>query len=61
MKEVKYLSVYLDMQGFNFFSKWRVSVSMAVTFMELMPFQREYNHEHVKLSTTKLRENEKEN
>ena len=26
-----------------------------------LPFQRQYDREHVKLSTTKLRENEKEN
>ena len=60
MKEIKsYLSVYLDVQAYNFFSKRWVAVSMAVMLMELTPFQREYSLQHVKLSATKLREDEK--
>ena len=40
MKEIKlYLSVYLDVQAYDFFSKWHVAVSMAVILMELTPFQ----------------------
>ena len=40
MKAIKlYLSVYLDVQAYDFFPKWRVAVSMAVMLMELMPFQ----------------------
>ena len=62
MKEMNlYLSVYLDVQAYDFVSKRRVAVSMAAMLMELTPFQREYDREHVKLSTTKLRGNEKEN
>ena len=34
---------------------------MTVMLMELTPFQHEYDRKHIKLSTTKLRENEKEN
>ena len=48
-------------KAYNFFSKWQVPVSMVVMLMELTPFQCEYDREHVKLSTTKLKENEKEN
>ena len=60
MKEIKlYLSVYLDVQAYDFFSKWWVAVSSAVMFMELMPFQLKYACQHVKLSAIKLRENEK--
>ena len=55
-----YLSVYLDVQAYDFFSKWRVSISTVIMLIEL-PFQRQYDRQHVKLSTTKLRENEKEN
>ena len=62
MKEIKlYLSVYLVVQAFDCFSKRPVAVSTAVILMELMPFQHEYDHEHIKLLTTKYRENEKEN
>ena len=40
MKTIKlYLLVYLDVQAYDFFSKWWVAVSMAVMLMELMPFQ----------------------
>ena len=60
MKEIKlYLLLYIDVQAYNFFSKQRVAV--AIMFMVLRPFHRECNREHVKLSNTKLRENEKEN
>ena len=60
MKEIKlYLSVYLDVQVYDFFSKRWVAVSTAIMLMELTPFQREYARQHVKLSATKLRENEK--
>ena len=56
-----YLSVYLDVEAYDFFfSKWRVAISTAIMLIEL-PFQCQYDREHVKLSTTKLRENEKEN
>ena len=42
------MSVYLDVQAYNFFSKRRVAVSMALMLMEITPFQH-------------LRGNEKEN
>ena len=63
MKEIKlYLSVYLDVQACNFFFQTAgTCVSTVVMLIELTPFQCEYDHEHVKLSTTKLKENEKEN
>ena len=57
-----YLSVYLDVQAYNFFfAKWRVAISTAAVLMELTPFRCEYYREHVKLSTIKLRGNEKDN
>ena len=60
MKEIKlYLSVYLDVQAYDFFSKWWVAVSSAVMLMELMPFQLKYACQPVKLSAIKLRENKK--
>ena len=40
MKEINlYLSVYLDVQAYDFFSKWWVAISMAVMLMALTPFQ----------------------
>ena len=60
MKKIRsYLSVYLDVQAYDFFFKRWVAVSMAVMLMELMPFQREYALQHVKLSATKSREDKK--
>ena len=64
MKEIKlYLSVHLDMQAYDFFRKWWVAISTDLLLMELhvMPFQHEYDCKHVKLSATKLRDNEKDN
>ena len=57
MKDGKlYLSVmyvYLDVQSYVFFQN--VGISMAVMLMELTPFLREYDREHVKLSATEIK------
>ena len=48
MKEIKlYLSVYLDVQAYNFFQM------TAVMLMEITAFSACIDHEDVKLSTTK--------
>ena len=36
-------------------------VMAVLMFGEMMPFQQEFDHEHATPSTTKLRENQKEN